>query len=74
MRNPQLFINNEFVDAESGKTFATVNPSNEEVIANIAEGDKADVLKAVAAAKKAFARKSPWRSLETSARVDLINK
>ena len=34
----QLFINNEFVDAVSGKTFDTVNPATEEVIAKVAEG------------------------------------
>ena len=36
----KLFINNEFVDAVSGKTFATIDPSDEEEIAQIAEGDK----------------------------------
>lgn len=36
----QLFINNEFVDAVSGKKFATLNPTNETVIAEVAEGDK----------------------------------
>lgn len=38
--NLQLFINNEFVDAKSGKTFSTVNPATEKVIAKVAEGDK----------------------------------
>ena len=50
----KLFINNEFVDAVSGKTFATVDPSDETEIAQIAEGDKADIDKAVMAARKAF--------------------
>ena len=36
----KLFINNEFVDAVSGKTFATIDPSDEEEIAQIAEADK----------------------------------
>ena len=36
----QLFINNEFVNSESGKTFPTINPSNGEVITNVQEGDK----------------------------------
>ena len=36
----KLFINNEFVDAVSGKTFATIDPSNEEEIAQVSEGDK----------------------------------
>ena len=39
----KLFIDNEFVDAISGKTFPTLNPSTEEVICHVAEGDKADV-------------------------------
>ena len=40
VRYNQLFINNEFVDAISGKTFATIDPSDEEEIAQIAEADK----------------------------------
>jgi aldehyde dehydrogenase (NAD+) len=38
----------------SGKTFKTINPATEEVIAEVQEGDKADVDKAVAAANDAF--------------------
>ena len=52
--NTNLFINNEFVPSKSGKTFPTINPSNEEIICQIAEGDKDDVDKAVEAAKKVF--------------------
>lgn len=72
--NEQLFINNEFVDAQSGKTFPTVNPANGKKLADIAEGDKADVDLAVAAAKKAFARGSEWRNLDASARGKLLNR
>ncbi|XP_076686817.1 aldehyde dehydrogenase 1A1 [Andrena cerasifolii] len=70
----QLFINNEFVDAKSGKKFATLNPTDGTVIAKIAEGDKADVDKAVAAAKEAFKRGSTWRNMDASARGKLLNK
>ncbi|XP_015523988.1 aldehyde dehydrogenase 1A1 [Neodiprion lecontei] len=78
-RNPtikytKLFINNEWVDAESGKKFRTINPATETVIAEISEADKADVDKAVSAAKKAFARGSPWRTMDASARGNLMNK
>lgn len=43
-RNPniqytQLFINNRFVDAKSGKTFETVNPATGKVITKVAEAD-----------------------------------
>jgi hypothetical protein len=36
----QLFINNEFVDSVSGKTFPTVNPATGKKTVDIAEGDK----------------------------------
>ncbi|XP_076278805.1 aldehyde dehydrogenase 1A1 [Lasioglossum baleicum] len=70
----QLFINNEFVDAVSGKKFATINPATGAVITEVAEGDKADVDKAVAAAKKAFHRGSVWRNMNATERASLINK
>ena len=44
------------MNSVSGKTFETIDPTNGEVIARIQEGDKADVDKAVAAAKNAFKR------------------
>lgn len=72
--NTKLFINNEFVDAKSGKTFATVNPTNEKVITHIAEADSADVNLAVAAAKKAFSLGSPWRTSDGVTRGRLMNK
>lgn len=50
----QIFINNEWHKSVSGKTFPTVNPATGEVIANIQEGDKGDVDKAVSAARTAF--------------------
>ncbi len=70
----QLFINNEFVNSVSGKTFPTFNPSTGEKIVDVQEGDKADVDKAVAAAKKAFARGSVWRRMDASERGRLLNK
>ena len=36
----QVFINNEFVDSVSGKTFPTINPATGEKICDVAEGDK----------------------------------
>jgi aldehyde dehydrogenase (NAD+) len=50
----RLFINNEFVDAKSGKKFKTVNPATEEVICEVQEAGQEDVNAAVAAAKTAF--------------------
>ncbi|GBP23966.1 Retinal dehydrogenase 1 [Eumeta japonica] len=67
-----LFIDNEWVDAESGKTFETVSPIDGKVITRVAEGDKADIEKAVAAARRAVHRKSEWRQLTASARGRLL--
>jgi phenylacetaldehyde dehydrogenase len=39
----KLLIDNHWVDAASKKTFPVLNPANKEVIAHIAEADKADV-------------------------------
>jgi aldehyde dehydrogenase (NAD+) len=70
----RLFINNEFVNSVSGKTFPTVDPSTEEVIAHVQEADQADVDKAVKAATAAFELGSPWRSMAASDRGKLIWK
>ncbi|WP_411022882.1 aldehyde dehydrogenase family protein, partial [Salmonella sp. s51228] len=70
----QIFINNEFVPAVSGKTFPTINPTDGTKIVDVAEGDKADVDKAVAAARKAFEMGSPWRTMDASKRGLLLNK
>lgn len=48
-----LFINGEFVDGH-GKSFKTISPATEEVLAEVAEADQADVDAAVKAARKAY--------------------
>ena len=50
----QLFINGQFVNAESGETLATLNPHDNSTITDVAMAGKADIDKAVAAAEKAF--------------------
>lgn len=70
----QLFINNEFVDAVSKKTFPTYNPATGKIITEVAEGGKADIDIAVAAAKAAFAGGSEWRALDASKRGALMYK
>lgn len=39
----KLFIDNEWVDAVSGKTFVTYDPTTGDKICDVAEADKADV-------------------------------
>ena len=50
-RKYQLFIDGQWVDAVSGKTFMTPNPSTGEPLAEIAEADAADIDKAVQVAR-----------------------
>ncbi|VVC98695.1 unnamed protein product [Leptidea sinapis] len=69
-----LFINNEWVKSSDGKTFKTENPATGQVIAEVQQGGKADVDKAVKAAKDAFRLGSPWRTMDASHRGYLINK
>ncbi len=68
-----MLINGKWVDAASGKTFPTYNPSTGEVLAHVAEGDKEDIDRAVAAARAAF-EKGPWRKLAPSERARLMWK
>jgi len=50
----KLFIGGKWREAVSGKTFETINPATEEVIAQVAEGDRDDIDLAVTAARHAF--------------------
>jgi len=69
----KLLINNEWVDAESGKTFESINPATGEAICSLAEGDEADVNKAVKAARKAV-ESGPWHDISAAQRGYLLNK
>lgn len=62
------------MDSVSGKKFPVINPATEKVIVDVQEGDKEDIDRAVKAARKAFEIGSEWRSMDASARGQLINK
>src|SRR5271156_3176099 len=53
-RSPKMLIDGSIVPAASGKTFAVYNPATGTAIAQVPEGDKADIDRAVAAARRAF--------------------
>merc|ERR1711963_1196085 len=74
IKHTGIFINNEWQEAASGKTFPTINPATEEVIADVQEGDKADVDRAVKAATNAFKLDSPWRRMDASDRGMLLHR
>lgn len=81
LRRPKrLLIGGKWVAAKSGKTFETINPANEEVLALIPEGDKADVDEAVKAARRAYEH-GKWSTINPHQRAkylltiaDLIEK
>ena len=72
-RHRKLLIGGQWVDAQSGKTFATYNPATGEVLAQVAEGDRADIDQAVIAARKAF-ETGPWPDMSPAERGRLLWK
>ena len=69
----RLWINNQWEDAASGETFATINPATGETIAQVARGDAADIDRAVGAARAAFAS-AEWRQMDPHKRGQLLWK
>ena len=73
IRQTGILIGDEWRPSVSGKTFETVNPATEEVICNVAEGDKEDIDLAVHAARAAF-ESGPWSKMDARDRGRLLNK
>jgi phenylacetaldehyde dehydrogenase len=67
----QLFIDGQWTDAASGKTFETPDPATGQTLATVAEGDAEDVDRAVRAARRAF-EDGPWSRLTPSERGRII--
>jgi aldehyde dehydrogenase (NAD+) len=65
-----LLIDGRQVSSASGRSFQSLNPATEEVIATIAEGNEADVDRAVAAARRAF--EGPWRTMRAAERGHIL--
>lgn len=73
IRQTSCFIDGQWVPAKSGKTFETRNPATEELIAEVAEGDAADIDAAVVAARKAL-EVGPWSKMDARERGRLMFK
>uniref|UniRef100_A0A8C1LZC0 10-formyltetrahydrofolate dehydrogenase n=1 Tax=Cyprinus carpio TaxID=7962 RepID=A0A8C1LZC0_CYPCA len=67
----QCFINGKFEDAEDGKTYNTVNPTDGSVICKVSYASVADVDRAVSAAKEAFDN-GPWGKMNPRDRGRLL--
>jgi aldehyde dehydrogenase (NAD+) len=75
----RMLVDGKWLEAASGKTFATVNPATGQVLAQVAEGGAEDIERAVAAARRAF--DGPWRKAKPYERqavllrlADLVEK
>jgi aldehyde dehydrogenase (NAD+) len=73
IRQTKILINGIWQNAMSGRTFETLNPATGEVIAKVAEGEKADIDRAVVAARNAFER-GPWRKMNARERGRILYK
>jgi len=69
----RLYIDGQWVPAASGKTFKTMDPASEQVICEVAEGDREDVERAARAAHKAF-YEGEWSRMIPAARESLLLK
>jgi aldehyde dehydrogenase (NAD+) len=67
-----LLIDGQRVPSVSGRTFKSLNPATEQVIATIAEGNEVDVDLAVAAARRAF--EGPWSTMRAAERGHILFK
>jgi phenylacetaldehyde dehydrogenase len=68
----QLLIDGDWVDAKDGRTFATVNPSTEQELVQVAHASQVDVDRAVTAARTAFEHGSPWSRFTPRERSHLL--
>ena len=69
----KLFIGGRWVEAQSGKTFETLDPGEGRVLARVAAGDAADVDAAVAAAQEAF-QNSGWATMPVNDRAVILHR
>jgi len=67
----QMYINGEWVNSQSGKTYDVVNPANGEVVDSAPAGDAADAQAAVDSAKAGFAA---WAAIPADQRAELLHK
>src|SRR5260370_31487322 len=73
VRHYQMLIGGEWVDAQSGRTFASINPYTGMVWAVVPEAGEADVDAAVRAARAAF-DEGPWGRRTGTERARLMRQ
>ena len=73
LKNYQMYINGQWVAAQSGKTFESINPSDGKSWAVVPEADEVDVDTAVKAAHRAFTE-GPWSTMTATDRGKLLRR
>ncbi|MCH1625775.1 aldehyde dehydrogenase family protein [Fredinandcohnia sp. SECRCQ15] len=73
MQKLNMFINGEWVEAQSGKTRSIVNPANGKIIAEAAEGDIEDARIAIDVARHAF-DSGIWSDIPAAERASYLFK
>ncbi|NBX68791.1 MAG: aldehyde dehydrogenase family protein [Proteobacteria bacterium] len=69
----KILINNEWCESQSGKRFDVINPATELKLTDVAEGDAADIARAVKAARQAF-ESGPWKTMSARERGRILNR
>ncbi len=69
----RLLIDGAWVDAAAGERFEVRDPSSDRVVASVALGERADIDRAVAAARRAF-DDSPWSRMRPVDRERLMHR
>jgi acyl-CoA reductase-like NAD-dependent aldehyde dehydrogenase len=72
MREFKLFIDGQYCDAASGKTYQSLNPATGEAVATVARGGAADVARACEAAQCAFT--GAWGQMDGASRGQILTK
>lgn len=67
----RALIDGQWVDAQSGNTFDSINPATNQLLAQVAACDAADVDKAVVSARKAF-EQGPWAHMAPRERKQVL--
>jgi len=71
LREYVLYIDGQFVESREKKTFDSINPFNQEVVARVARSGIEDTKRAIAVARKAF-DEGPWTRMSKDERNALV--
>ncbi|MED1950144.1 aldehyde dehydrogenase [Brevibacillus centrosporus] len=71
IRDAKLFINGEYVEAISGKTFDSINPATNEKLATVACADERDTNRTIEIAQGAF-ESGVWSKKSVEERSDIL--